>query len=1488
MGKQSTNSSGLKATSGAPSIEKPVTTQRAYTLRLRGIEGDKTWRDSLWATHEAINLGAKAFGDWLLTLRGGLEHTLADATVAGGKGKPARPPSADERRDRRVLLALSWLTVEDERGAPKAPGLIVAYGDDCKSAKDSQDGRDRKVEDALRDILIKRSVAPGAVESWVNDCVVSLKARIRDDAVWVNRSAAFDALRASWRGLTCPNARTVLEQFFGPVADWITLPARAADDGEGDTGGPTAAGSSNDTEFKLVARSFLSENFGTGLKSSKSDISDALMQATRSLAALRGGSPGSAVWSHLCTEFGLLAADDEARAKALRVRIGWTSGRRSKGRLALATAASKASLAQVDIELLIKKLSEEAQEKLAGSTKLPLPWVNDLMAALERSIGFGFVTERNLIDEFGVMLDHAARRVSIACSWIKLAELERRQFEEDAKKLDQVRTQHADAAAFLDTLGCRRGSESGSAGGASVVIRKRAVLGWNEVVGDWARQGCKSVQERIDAARLLQGELEKFGDIRLFEELAANDAQVVWQNAEGETDPTILARYSAGSVAKANQQRFKVPAYRHPDPLRHPVFGDFGKSRWKIDFAVHESDRAQSGGKRVRSLDAAWQSDVRNMRMALWTGKRVEMVPLRWSSKRLSKDLGISDLSLKDPTVVTRGDRLGRAAVGPGDPVRVASVFAEDNWNGRLQAPRVELNRVARLTQSGNLVQARRLRDRLSWLVSFSPKLAPSGPFIDYAAAHGIEPHKKSGEYWPNSAMNKERKGHHSKLIYSRLPSLRVLSVDLGHRFAAACAVWESMSAAQMRLAASKGKVVRGGIAEGALFIHIESTVADGTVRTTVYRRIGEDALPDGSPHPAPWAKLERQFLIKLQGEETPSRMAALDELVMIADWERALGYQPVTASSTKQSNGVAGLMGRTVRLFMHASRRHFDRARIAHNLTAEHRTKPGGVPESLTEETRIELLIDTLALWHGLFAGDRWRDPRAQKEWETSGLPSLKLPGRGDDDETAFGGPGRKAAMVVYRNELKPHAERMAHSDLSNLSKCWTDRWAQDDREWTAKSGRLRSLRRWITPRGLRPVSGDSAQLIERKAAAALRARHVGGLSMQRINTLTDLYRLLKSFKNRPEPSNLRKNIPEKGDARLIGFNQRLLDVRDRLREQRVKQLASRIVEAALGIGRIKIRRVAAGSPRPTLRVDAACHAVVTENLSNYQPAELQTRRENRQLMAWASSKVHKYLAESCQLHGLHLREVQPNYTSRQCSRTGAAGLRGVAVSATDLLTNPWWMRDVAQAKARIEKALKNGRNGAVADQLLVSAEAWALRIPERDRHDRKADESVKAFHAERVILPRKGGDLFVAESARCNGKGHVPALQADLNAAANVGIRALLDPDWPGKWWWVPCVGGTYSPSPEKTSGAKVLEHIDQLPHEMVDPPQVAPKSSAPQPKSSRAAKVKAKEFRAIENRWRTCSSELLSQGKWIPSGEYWSKVEAAVCLVLNDQIT
>ncbi len=211
------------------------TTQRAYTLRLRGADGnDGSWRDALWATHEAVNKGAQVFGDWLLTLRGGLSHALADAKVAQGKGKPDRQPTPEERRQRRILLALSWLSVESEHGAPDDESLIVAYGDKCCRKQENKVSLDRKVLAALRDILKNRVVPDGErgdpdkkpedqPGTWLGDCGPSLCAKIRDDAVWVNRCADFDKVAVGWDTEKArKDAHTLLS--FLLKDDFLTLP----------------------------------------------------------------------------------------------------------------------------------------------------------------------------------------------------------------------------------------------------------------------------------------------------------------------------------------------------------------------------------------------------------------------------------------------------------------------------------------------------------------------------------------------------------------------------------------------------------------------------------------------------------------------------------------------------------------------------------------------------------------------------------------------------------------------------------------------------------------------------------------------------------------------------------------------------------------------------------------------------------------------------------------------------------------------------------------------------------------------------------------------------------------------------------------------------------------------------------------------------------------------------------------------------------------
>jgi hypothetical protein len=257
-------------------------------------------------------------------------------------------------------------------------------------------------------------------------------------------------------------------------------------------------------------------------------------------------------------------------------------GYKSATRNRLKQFASKASVSQSDIQNLQQSASDDAR-KCKGNigSKGQRPYSAAVLKNVESVCGFTYLQDGSPArhSEFAVMLDHAARRVSLVHTWVKRAEAERRRFEEDARRMDNV---PCSVKAWLDRF-CRE--RSGAFGALDPYrIRRRAVDGWDKVVGAWAR--CKTEAERAGAVGAVQAECqandEKFGDIQLFEALADDDAVCVWHkdgDCAKSPDPQPLIDYVLANDAESKKRRFKVPAYRHPDALLHPVFCDFGKSR---------------------------------------------------------------------------------------------------------------------------------------------------------------------------------------------------------------------------------------------------------------------------------------------------------------------------------------------------------------------------------------------------------------------------------------------------------------------------------------------------------------------------------------------------------------------------------------------------------------------------------------------------------------------------------------------------------------------------------------------------------------------------------------------------------------------------------------------------------------------------------------------------------------------------------------------
>ena len=276
-------------------------------------------------------------------------------------------------------------------------------------------------------------------------------------------------------GLDRKYAEQLISTFFGQPPEYFKLPG--IDD-------EAAVSGRQEPEFRTLARQWVSTNFGTGKKSDSGQIVKALKELGNVDVASLAGEPKHDVLSRL-TEV-LTGSPGDGTESAFRSAIGWTTGRASKGRLAVQNLPDPPTLD--DLQTLRQKFQEEASDKesKAGSRNVP-GWMSSLQAKIEQGVGMPFVNQRNLIGEFSVMLDHAARRVSIAHSWIKRAEAERQRFSQDASRLEQV---PKDAKRWLDDF-CN--ARSGITGAATAYrIRRRAIEAWDRVVQRWSRTDCTS------------------------------------------------------------------------------------------------------------------------------------------------------------------------------------------------------------------------------------------------------------------------------------------------------------------------------------------------------------------------------------------------------------------------------------------------------------------------------------------------------------------------------------------------------------------------------------------------------------------------------------------------------------------------------------------------------------------------------------------------------------------------------------------------------------------------------------------------------------------------------------------------------------------------------------------------------------------------------------------------------------------------------------
>ncbi|MBI4862330.1 MAG: type V CRISPR-associated protein Cas12b [Candidatus Riflebacteria bacterium] len=216
----------------------------------------------------------------------------------------------------------------------------------------------------------------------------------------------------------------------------------------------------------------------------------------------------------------------------------------------------------------------------------------------------------------------------------------------------------------------------------------------------------------------------------------------------------------------------------------------------------------------------------------------------------------------------------------------------------------------------------------------------------------------------------------------------------------------------------------------------------------------------------------------------------------------------------------------------------------------------------------------------------------------------------------------------------------------------------------------------------------------------------------------------------------------------------------------------------------------------------------------------------------------------------------ISPYYTSRQDSRTGAPGVRCTDVTVAKFLGSPWWQKTVARAvEARTE------RRQTARQDYLVSLAEWCARVPELERRTAV------------VRIPQPGGEVFVsAESTSPAAKG----LHADLNAAANIGLRAITDPDWAGHWWWVPCDASTGRPDADSVLGSTVVPEQRVLLTVAHESPQTRRRSGG----------TGARPSKRVTNAWSEPGSSDLGNRTWMSRADYWLMVEDRVVRILRSR--
>lgn len=280
-------------------------------------------------------------------------------------------------------------------------------------------------------------------------------------------------------------------------------------------------------------------------------------------------------------------------------------------------------------------------------------------------------------------------------------------------------------------------------------------------------------------------------------------------------------------------------------------------------------------------------------------------------------------------------------------------------------------------------------------------------------------------------------------------------------------------------------------------------------------------------------------------------------------------------------------------------------------------------------------------------------------------------------------------------------------------------------------------------------------------------------GLSLKRIEQLESLRQrcqsLNRALQQTPgEPARLGRS---KRGIELPDPCPELLDRLDALKEQRVNQTAHLILAQALGVrlmphAKDKAERAARDIHGEYERIPGRepVDFLVLENLDRYLASQGRSRSENSRLMKWCHRAILGKLKQLCEPYGLRVLETPAAYSSKFCSLTSVAGFRAVELTPDDRTDFRWRKHlDRLTDPERVKKLDKNE---------LAESQSVKLLFDQLDTLNADLLKNRPARPKWRTLLaPMQLGPIFVP----LRGK----PMQADINAAINLGLRAIASPE-------------------------------------------------------------------------------------------------------------